>query len=67
MHIQTLWKILKRCREKNITLALDKCMFCVPELIFVGDLLTKDGLKPDPEKVKAINDMERPTGVKDIE
>ena len=30
---------------------------------FVGHLITKDGLKPDPEKVKTVNEMPNPTDV----
>ena len=31
---------------------------------FVEHLITKDGLKPDPEKVKAVNEMLNPTDVR---
>lgn len=34
---------------------------------YVGHLLTADGLKPDPEKVKAIREMEKPSDVKGVQ
>ena len=34
---------------------------------FLGHLVTKEGLKPDPEKVTAIFDMLAPTDVKEVQ
>ena len=33
----------------------------------MGHLLTREGLRPDPIKVKAINDMPKPTNKKGVE
>ena len=41
----------------------DKLRLRETEVRFVGHLITKDGLKPDPEKVKAVNEMPNPTDV----
>ena len=32
----------------------------------MGHLITKDGLKPDPEKIKAVQQMPRPTSKKEL-
>ena len=32
-----------------------KCTFMQPELVYLGFLISKEGLKMDPEKVKAIS------------
>ena len=37
-----------------------KCKIGVKELVYLGDLLTSERIKPDPRKVSAINNMERP-------
>ena len=34
------------------------------EVKFMGHLITKDGLKTDPEKIKAVQEMPRPTSKK---
>lgn len=34
---------------------------------YIGHLLTSEGLKVDPEKVQAINEMPRPTDVKGVQ
>ncbi len=35
-------------------------------MAFIGHILTPDGLKPDPKKVEAINDMPHPTDVQSL-
>ena len=41
--------------------------FGVRELTFIGDKLTNHGVKPDPEKTAAIEDMKKPENKKDIQ
>ena len=36
------------------------------EVRFMGHLITKDGLKPDPEKVRAVQEMPKPTSKKEL-
>ncbi|XP_061170331.1 uncharacterized protein K02A2.6-like [Saccostrea echinata] len=62
-HDQKLKALMKRCRERGLVLNKDKLRLRETEVRFVGHLITKDGLKPDPEKVKAVNEMPNPTDV----
>lgn len=66
-HDNNLRQLLKRCREKNIKLNKAKFTFKSKEVSFIGHILTKDGLKPDPNKVRAIVDMDRPTDVQGVQ
>ena len=52
--------VLKRSREIGLKFNPHKAKR-VPEVSYVGQLFTADGLKPDPEKVKAIKKMPAPT------
>ena len=54
-------EVLKRSRELGLKFNPHKAKLRVPEVSYVGHLFTADGLKPDPEKVKAINEMPAPT------
>jgi hypothetical protein len=36
------------------------------EVKFIGHLITSKGLKPDPEKVRAILDMPKPTNISGV-
>ena len=44
-----------------------KCLFSLPEVSYIGHILNSDGVKPDPEKVKAVKEMPPPTDKKGIE
>ena len=52
-----------RCSEKNIKLNKDKIKLRLEEVKYMGHVLTRDGLKVDPEKSRAINEMPAPTNV----
>ncbi|XP_028407548.1 uncharacterized protein K02A2.6-like [Dendronephthya gigantea] len=66
-HDESLIKVLDRIREINLKLKWDKCKFKVKEVGYVGHLLTGEGLKPDPEKIRAIVEMKTPENVKDLQ
>ena len=55
---------MKKC---NVKLNKEKCVFGVKELTFLGDVISEDGLKPDPVKVKAIQDFEKPKSKKELQ
>jgi hypothetical protein len=44
-----------------------KCIFGVPSGILLGNVISRDGIRPNPEKVQAILNMKRPTNVKDFQ
>ncbi len=60
-HDRKLTLFLDRCRDKNIKLNKSKLKFKLPEVPYLGHILTADGLKIDPTKVEAIRDMPAPT------
>ena len=53
-HDARLKNVLDRVQEVNLKLNRKKCQIRKEEIAYVGHLLTKDGLKPDPEKVRAV-------------
>lgn len=59
-HDMRLRQVLDKTREVNLKLNKDKCEFGVKTLTFVGDVVSEEGVKPDPRKVSAIHNMERP-------
>ncbi|GJX29468.1 reverse transcriptase domain-containing protein [Tanacetum coccineum] len=44
-----------------------KCSFNVEEGPFLGHLITKQGIKANPSKVKAVTDLDQPRTLKDIQ
>ncbi|XP_072021728.1 uncharacterized protein [Amphiura filiformis] len=62
-HDANLECFLNRCRERHITLNYDKLELRCQEVSFMGHILTSNGLKPDPKKLTAINEMPKPQDV----
>lgn len=60
-HDINLRALLERARKIGLKLNKDKCRFLQKELPYIGHLLTTDGIKPDPNKVTAIREMQPPT------
>ena len=66
-HNRNLQTLLKRCRERNIALNRDKLKLKQKEVSFMGHILTSHGVKMDPEKAKAIQEMPKPEDVEGIQ
>ena len=45
---------------------LKKCIFLQPEVIFLGFIVSLEGLKPDPEKISAIVEWPAPKSIKEV-
>ena len=60
-HDQNLRKLLDRARKVNLKLNSKKMNLKKQQVKFMGHVITKDGLKPDPDKVKAVKNMCKPT------
>ena len=66
-HDQRLHSVLERCEKINLTLNKEKCVFKCKEVTYIGHKLTKDGIKPDDNKVRAINEIPAPSDKKGVE
>ena len=66
-HDERLKQVLKATRTANLRLNKEKCQLGVKELTFVGDILSSEGIRPDPRKVSAIENMPQPQCKKDIQ
>ncbi|MCP3662607.1 MAG: DDE-type integrase/transposase/recombinase [Gammaproteobacteria bacterium] len=65
-HLEHLAQVLDRFRQYNLKLKLKKCNFGQSELDFLGHLVTAEGLKPNPAKVQAVNEMPPPGDVSGV-
>lgn len=59
-HNDRLKVVFERAKSANVRFNQNNCKFGVPEVKYLGHIFTKDGLKPDGDKEKAILDMEIP-------
>ena len=65
-HDERLQKFLERASKKGLKLNKEKCKICQREVPYVGHLLTAEGLKIDPQKVKAVDEMPEPKTKEDV-
>ena len=63
MHIRS---VLERLREEKLLINLKKCSFSKRELVYLGFVVSPEGLKMDPEKVKSILEWPTPRSATEI-
>jgi len=66
-HNKRLEKVLQRLRKNNLKLQPDKCEFLHKETIYLGHIISENGISPDPSKLTAIKEFPTPRKVKDIQ
>ena|SRR6266498_556849 len=54
-------KVLKALRQADLKLKLEKCEFMKKQLKYLEFIIGEFGIKPDPEKVRAIIDQSVPS------
>ncbi|KAK3743590.1 hypothetical protein QZH41_010231, partial [Actinostola sp. cb2023] len=65
-HDKNLRQVLERLMQHNVRLNRDKCSFSKNEIKFYGHIFSSEGIKPDPSKIEAINNMSQPTNVSEV-
>ena len=66
-HDRNLLALLDRALEVNLTLNPKKFKFKCTSVPFFGNILTDNGIKPDPTKVESIKNWPIPKTVKDLQ
>jgi len=67
VHNKRLITVLLRLRDSNLKLQPDKCEFLRKEVIYLGHIITENGISPDPSKLEAVKNFPIPKKVKDIQ
>ena len=65
-HLQQLELVFKRLRQHKLYAKLEKCKFMQREIKFLGHIISANGIKVNPAKVKAITDWPTPHTVKHV-
>ena len=53
-HIEKLIQFFNRLRESNLKLQPEKCQLLEEKIIYLGHLLSEDGVRPDPKQLEAV-------------
>ena len=54
-------------REAELQLDISKSEFHVQEVVFLGLLVGKDGIRMDPKKIEAIQEWKTPRSMRDVQ
>lgn len=65
-HLIHTKQIFNKLRQYNLKVQLDKSEFLRKEVGFLGHVITADGIKPNPAKVKAVLEYPLPKNIKEI-
>ena len=59
-------QFLNRCKEKGIVLNKDKMECETDSITFMGHSITKDGIRADEEKIKALREFPSPRNTTEL-
>jgi uncharacterized linocin/CFP29 family protein len=65
-HLDHLRNVLSVLRVEKLYANLKKCAFCMEKIVFLGYVVTAQGIKMDEEKFKAIRDWPTPKSVSEV-
>ena len=65
-HFQVLKNMLDIARDEGAALKLSKCEFFSDHMLYLGHIITIDGLRMDPKKTKAIQYVKPPKNQKEV-
>ena len=66
-HDNAFLALLNRCRERGLKLNAKKIKFKMPSVAYMGHILSAQGLAPDPDKVRAVQEMPKPKDVQGVQ
>ena len=65
-HEEHLRIVLQILRERKLYAKLKKCEFWLNQVVFLGRVISKDGITVDPNKIDAMVNWDRPTNVSEV-
>jgi len=65
-HIQHLDAVLCKLREVNLKLNPSKCCFAAKTITFLGHMVNKEGIRPDPGKIEVVLHFPTPKNVTSV-
>ena len=65
-HIERIETVFQRLLKYGLKLKPSKCHLLKPEVRYLGFIVSQEGIKSDPEKLKAVQEWPRPRTVKEL-
>ena len=65
-HIRHLRQICATLRQHHLFLNPDKCTFCQPEIVYLGNRVGRFGIRPTADRVAALRDWPEPENLAEL-
>jgi transposase InsO family protein len=65
-HNKNLTDVLQRLRKVNLKVNPQKCEFLKTQLLYLGHIVSAQGVLPDPEKTRVLKDYPAPTTIDEV-
>ena len=66
-HDKAVYNVLSQCWDVNLKLNKDKCHFRCSSIPFFGEVVSRQGVQPDPQKVRALTEMLAPKNKRELQ
>jgi hypothetical protein len=66
-HMEHIRLVLEALDKEKIKIKLSKCNFFRTSLDFLGHVISRNGIKPQPKKIEAIQKWPQPTSVNEVQ
>ena len=65
-HVKDLEAVFRRLRDHGLLQRPDKCRFGLPSIAFLGHQIDAVGIRPLPDKVKAVQNFPKPSTAREL-
>jgi len=66
-HLEQVRKVLQKLKESRLFIKPEKCEFSVNKTLFLGFIISENGIEMDPEKVNPVLAWENPKSAKHVQ
>ena len=65
-HLTHLKEVFRRLRDANVKVNPEKCSFVKQRIVYLGHVVTPEGIFPDPSKVEVVRNFPTPASLKEL-
>ena len=65
-HLTHLEEVFRGLRDANVKLNPEKCSFVKQRIVYLGHVVTPEGIFPDPSKVEVVKNFPTPASLKEL-
>ena len=66
-HNKAVYSVLRQCQDVNLKLNKERCNFRCTSILFFGKVVSREGIHPDLQKVRALTKMPVPKNKKELQ